>query len=165
MNTSRQPWRKEGKKVKVAIAKEPKKVIKNKKRERSGIPPPFTISTEELYSILEAWLKDGVVVVPECKCEPIEEEKQGPLYYRYYKRFDHHTMDCYALRNIFHGRVTKGDLVIKARKRADPRMCRPEVMMTFFMGRENPMEEEAENMASNSSAPPPLLDEEMVMRI
>ena len=37
--------------------------------------------------------------------------------------------------------------------------------MTFFMGRENPMEEEAENMASNSSAPPPLLDEEMVMRI
>ena len=27
---------------------------------------------------------------------------------------------CYALRNIFHDRVVKGDLVIKARKRANP---------------------------------------------
>ena len=30
--------------------------------------------------------------------------------------------------------------------------------MTFFLGFEDPMEEEAENMASNSSAPPPLVD-------
>mgnify|MGYP000966280483 CR=1 FL=1 len=36
--------------------------------------------------------------------------------------------------------------------------------MTFFMGCEDPMEEEEENMASNSSAPSPLLDEEMVTR-
>ena len=59
----------------------------------------------------------------------------------------------------------KGDLVIKAGKRADPRMRRPKVAMTFFMGREDPIEEEVENIASSSLAPPPLLDEEMVMRI
>ena len=35
-------------------------------------------------------------------------------------------------------------------------MRRPEVAMTFFMGCEDPMEEKVENMASNSSAPPPL---------
>ena len=74
-------------------------------------------------------------------------------------------MDCYALRNIFHDKVAKGDLVVKARKRADPRMRRLEVAMTFFIGREDPMEEEVENMASSSSAPPPLVDEEMVTRI
>ena len=102
--------------------------------------PPFTVSTEELYSILEAWLKDGVMVLPECKHEPIEEEKRSPLYCRYHKRCDHHTMDCYALRNIFHDRVAKGDLVIKAGKRADPRMHRLEVAMTFFIGREDFME-------------------------
>ena len=74
-------------------------------------------------------------------------------------------MDFYALRNIFHDRVAKGDLVIKAGKKEDLRMCRQKVAMTFFMGREDPMEKEAENMASSSSAPPPLLDEEMVTRI
>ena len=37
--------------------------------------------------------------------------------------------------------------------------------MTFFVGREDPKEEEAKNMASSSSTPPPLLDEEMVTRI
>ena len=74
-------------------------------------------------------------------------------------------MDCYALRNIFYDRVAKGDLVIKSRKRANPRMRKPEVAMTFFMGREDPMEEEVENMASSSSASPSLIDEKMIVRI
>ena len=161
----RQSWRRESKKVEVVVVKEPKKVAKNKKREIGSISPPFTVSIKKLYSILEAWLKDGVVVLPECKHEPVEEEKRGLLYCRYHRRCDHHTMDCYALRNIFHDMVAKGDLVIKTGKRFDPRMCRPEVAMTFFMGRKDPMEEEAENMASSSSTPPPLLGEEMVTRI
>ena len=74
-------------------------------------------------------------------------------------------MNRYALRNIFHDRVAKKDLVIKAGKRTDPRMRRLEVTMTFFIGREDPMDKEVENMASSSSAPLPLVDEEMVTRI
>ena len=119
------------------------------------------MSTEELYSILEAWVKNGVVTLPNCNHEPTENEKRNPFYCRYHKRCDHHTMDCYALRNIFHDKVAKGDLVIKARKRADPRMRRAEVAMTFFIGCEYPMEEKANKMASSSSTPPPLVDEEM----
>ena len=92
-----------------------KKVVKGKKRERGSIPPPLTFN-EELYNILEAYIKDGVVVLPECKREPTDEEKRGPLYYKYHRRCDHHTMDCYALRNIFNERVAKGDLVIKGGK-------------------------------------------------
>ena len=91
-------------------------------------------------------MKDGVVTLPECKHEPTEVEKQNPLYYRYHMRCDHHTMDCYALRNIFHDREARGDLVIKAGKKADPRMRRLEVVITFFIGLEDPMEEEMENM-------------------
>ena len=74
-------------------------------------------------------------------------------------------MDCYTLRNIFHDSVAKRDLVIKAGKRVDSRMRRPEVAMTFSMGREDHMEEEVENMASSSSASPSLIDEEMIVRI
>ena len=74
-------------------------------------------------------------------------------------------MDCYDLRNIFHDRLAKGDLVIKAGKKAGSRIRRLEVAMNFFKGREDPVEEEAKNMASSSSAPPPFVDEEMVTRI
>ena len=71
------PWKRESKKVEVAMVEEPKKATKGKKRERerSGIPLPFSVLVEELYSILKAWVKDGVVVLPECKREPTEEEK------------------------------------------------------------------------------------------
>nr|POE85847.1 hypothetical protein CFP56_18196 [Quercus suber] len=165
VSAPRQPWRRENKKVEVVMTEELKKVAKGNKRDKGGIPLPFTVSTEELCSILEVWVKDGVVTLPKCKHKHIEEEKRNPLYCRYHRRCDHHTMDCYALRNIFHYRVAKEDLVIKARKRSDPRMRRPKVAMTFFIGREDPIEEEAENMASSSSAPPSLVDEEMIVRI
>ena len=78
------------------------------------------------------------------------------LYYWYHRRNDHHTMDYYAIRNIFHEKVAKGDLVIKNGKCADQRMHRLEVAMTFFIGCKDPMEEEVENIASSSSAPAPL---------
>ena len=44
MNTPRQPWRRKGKKVEVAVVEESKKAAKGKKRERGSIPPPFTVS-------------------------------------------------------------------------------------------------------------------------
>nr|POE53130.1 hypothetical protein CFP56_13673 [Quercus suber] len=123
----------------------------------SGIPPFFFVSTEELYSILKAWMKDGMVVLPKCKHEPTEEEKQGALYCWYHKRSDNHTMDCYALKNTFHEKVAKVDLVIKNRKCTDQRMHRPKVATTFFTGCDDPMEEEAENMVSSNVALAPLL--------
>ena len=105
------------------------------------------------------------MVLPECKRESTNEEKRGALYYRYHKRSDHHTMDCYALRNIFHEKVAKGDLVIKNVRHTDQRMHRLEVAMTIFIGCEDPMEEEVENVASSSIVPVPLQDEEMTLRI
>lgn len=67
-------------------------------------------------------MKDGVVVLLECKREPTEKEKRGVFYYRYHRRNDHHTMDYYALRNIFYEQVAKGDLVIKNGKCTDQRI-------------------------------------------
>nr|POE45833.1 hypothetical protein CFP56_75819 [Quercus suber] len=118
------------------MVEEPKKATKGRKRERNNILPPFSVSTKEMYSILEAWVKDCVVVLPECKCEPIEEKKRGTLYCRYHRRCDHHTMDCYALRKIFHENMAK-----------------------------DPMEEEAVYKVSSCSVHPPLHNEEMSLRI
>ena len=68
-NATRQPWKWESKNVEVVVVEEPKKTTKGKKREKSSIPLPFSVSAEELYRILEAWVKDRVVVLPECKRE------------------------------------------------------------------------------------------------
>ena len=35
------------------MVKEQKKAAKGRKRENSGIPPPFSISAKELYNILD----------------------------------------------------------------------------------------------------------------
>ena len=110
-------------------------------------------------------MKDGVVVLPECKCEPIEEEKQGALYCRYHKRSDHYTMDCYTLRNIFHENVAKCDLVIKNGKRTNQMMHKPKVVIASFIGCEDPIKEEAGSLASSSATPLSLQDEEMALRI
>ena len=72
-----------------------------------------------------------MVVLPKCKREPTKEEKLGTLYSRYHRRSDQHTMDCYALRNIFREKVAKSDLVIKNGKHMDVRMHTLEVAMTF----------------------------------
>jgi len=42
VSAPRQPWRKENKKVEVVVTEEPKKVAKGKKRDRGGMPSPFT---------------------------------------------------------------------------------------------------------------------------
>ena len=60
------------------MVEEPKTVAKDKKKERGSIPH-FTVSTEELNSVLEAWVKDGVVVLPKCKHEPTNEKNEVHL--------------------------------------------------------------------------------------
>ena len=63
------------------MVEEPKKAARaRRERERGSIPPPFTVSIEELYGILEAWLKDGVVVLLECKPESTDEENLVDAY-------------------------------------------------------------------------------------
>ena len=165
MSTPKHSWKQESKNTEIVVVEETKKVTKDKKSERNGIPPPFFVSTKELYNILKAWVKDGVVVLLGCKCKPTEEEKQGALYCRYHRRSDHYTMDCYAMRKIFHENVAKCDLVIKNGKCTDQRMHRPKVAITSFIGCEDPIEEEAGSLARNSAALPPLQDEEMALRI
>ena len=43
VSTPRQSWRREGKKVEVALVEEPKKVVKNKKREREVVFPVLSL--------------------------------------------------------------------------------------------------------------------------
>ena len=53
VSASRQPWRTENK-VEVAMTEKPTKIAKRKKRDRGGIPLPFTVSTVSTLG-LEKW--------------------------------------------------------------------------------------------------------------
>ena len=53
VSASRQPWRTENK-VEVAMTEKPTKIAKGKKRDRGGIPLPFTVSTVSTLG-LEKW--------------------------------------------------------------------------------------------------------------
>ena len=53
VSASRQPWRTEIK-VEVAMTEKPTKIAKGKKRDRGGIPLPFTVSTVSTLG-LEKW--------------------------------------------------------------------------------------------------------------
>ena len=104
-----------------------------------------------------------MVVLLECKWEPIEEKKRGALYCQYHRRSDRNTIDYYALRNIFYEKVAKGDLIIENGKCTNQRMSTLEVAMTFFVKCDDLIEEEGENMASSNVAFVPLQDEEMTL--
>nr|POF03390.1 hypothetical protein CFP56_60579 [Quercus suber] len=95
------------------------------------------IIIKELYSILDAWVKDGVVVLLECKREPERRKSE----------------------------VAKGDLVIKNGKRVDQRMHILEIAMKSFIGYEDLMKDEAVSATNSSFTPPPMQDEKMALRI
>ena len=42
----KQFWKRDSKKIETAVVEETKKVTKGRKQERSGIPPPFSVSAE-----------------------------------------------------------------------------------------------------------------------
>ena len=75
-SVSKQSWKRESKKIKATMVEETKKAMQSRKRERSGIPHSFSLSVEKLYSILDTWIKDRVVVLLPCKHKPIEEEAE-----------------------------------------------------------------------------------------
>lgn len=68
--------------------------------------------------------------------------------------------------SIFHEKVAKGKLVLKnVAELTKQRMHRPEVVMTFFISNEDPIEDEAGSITTISSMVPPAHSEEMALKI
>jgi hypothetical protein len=88
----------------------------NNKRKKSNErsfeepPPPVPYTLEEMMAILNKWVADGIVKLPEISKKVTEEDKKNPKF-RYFHQYVHHsTADCWTLRRKFHEKIQDGTL-------------------------------------------------------
>ena len=75
-------------------------------------PPEFPCKAEKVIALVEAWIQDGSLELPEIDRLPIAEDKIHPRYYCYHRKTTHPTMVCYTLRRIFDKRLKRGEIIL-----------------------------------------------------
>uniref|UniRef100_A0A2N9I4R3 Integrase catalytic domain-containing protein n=2 Tax=Pentapetalae TaxID=1437201 RepID=A0A2N9I4R3_FAGSY len=68
-------------------------------------PPPVPCTREEMITILNKWVADGVIQLPDVQEEATEEEKKSSKYCHYHRSTKHSITDCWTLRRKFHARI------------------------------------------------------------
>jgi hypothetical protein len=85
---------------------------RNKSNERSfeEPPPPVPCTLEEMMAILNKWVANGIVKLPEISKKVIEEDKKNPKFCYFHQYVHHSTADCWTLRRKFHEKIQDGTL-------------------------------------------------------
>ncbi|PON49129.1 hypothetical protein PanWU01x14_232150 [Parasponia andersonii] len=75
------------------------------------IPLEIPLDKKKLETLVKAWIEDGQL--KECPVDklPTQEEKRNPRYYLYHSKVAHSTTDYYAIRRLYHLKVSKGEIV------------------------------------------------------
>ncbi|OVA16165.1 hypothetical protein BVC80_8929g29 [Macleaya cordata] len=119
-------------------------------------PPPYPCSLEEVLNILNAWIRNKEIQLPNVRREPTAEDKRNPTYCHYYRHVNHPTGECRSLKWFFARKVATGELdIAKESVQAVERQPFPEhhhhVRMisqhnnAAITTEEHPVEEEAQN--------------------
>uniref|UniRef100_A0A2N9GXZ1 Peptidase A2 domain-containing protein n=1 Tax=Fagus sylvatica TaxID=28930 RepID=A0A2N9GXZ1_FAGSY len=88
----------------------------NNKRKKSNErsfeepPPPVPCTLEEMMAILNKWVADGIVKLPEISKKATEEDKKNPKFCYFHQYVHHSTADCWTLRRKFHEKIQDGTL-------------------------------------------------------
>jgi hypothetical protein len=85
---------------------------RKKSNERSFEEPPPSVpcTLEEIMAILNKWVVDGIVKLPEISKKVIEEDKKNPKFCYFHQYVHHSTADCWTLRRKFHEKIQDGTL-------------------------------------------------------
>uniref|UniRef100_A0A2N9IMP1 Integrase catalytic domain-containing protein n=1 Tax=Fagus sylvatica TaxID=28930 RepID=A0A2N9IMP1_FAGSY len=73
-------------------------------------PPPVPCTLEEMMAILNKWVADGIVKLPEISKKATEEDKKNPKFCYFHQYVHHSTADCWTLRRKFHEKIQDGTL-------------------------------------------------------
>ncbi|GLT25910.1 hypothetical protein SLA2020_010090 [Shorea laevis] len=74
-----------------------------KRRDRAtASPPPIPLIVEELDVLLDQWITDSAITLPQLHRKPNDDDKRNPKYCRYHHFVHHATMDYFSLRRIYH---------------------------------------------------------------
>uniref|UniRef100_A0A2N9EWH9 Retrotransposon gag domain-containing protein n=1 Tax=Fagus sylvatica TaxID=28930 RepID=A0A2N9EWH9_FAGSY len=88
----------------------------NNKRKKSNersfdeAPPPVPCTLEEMKVILDKWVADGIIKLPEAQKKATEEDKKNPKFCYFHRYVHHSTADCWTLRRKFHEKIQDGTL-------------------------------------------------------
>ena len=89
--------------------------INNKRKKSTEIPfeePPSLVpcTLEEIIAILNKWLADGIIKLPEAPKKVTEEDKKNPKFCYFHQYIHHFKADCWTLRRKFHEKIQDGTL-------------------------------------------------------
>uniref|UniRef100_A0A2N9GMU2 RNA-directed DNA polymerase n=1 Tax=Fagus sylvatica TaxID=28930 RepID=A0A2N9GMU2_FAGSY len=73
-------------------------------------PPPVPCTLEEIMAILDKWVADGIIKLPEVSKKATEEDKKNPKFCYFHQYVHHSTADCWTLRRKFHEKIQDGTL-------------------------------------------------------
>uniref|UniRef100_A0A2N9HCW8 Integrase catalytic domain-containing protein n=1 Tax=Fagus sylvatica TaxID=28930 RepID=A0A2N9HCW8_FAGSY len=73
-------------------------------------PPPVPCTLEEMMAILDKWVANGIVKLPEISKKVTEEDKKNPKFCYFHQYVHHSTADCWTLRRKFHEKIQDGTL-------------------------------------------------------
>jgi hypothetical protein len=65
---------------------------------------------EEMMAILNKWVADGIIKLPEAPKKATEEDKKNPKFCYFHQYVHHSTADCWTLRRKFHEKIQDGTL-------------------------------------------------------
>uniref|UniRef100_A0A2N9EPF1 Reverse transcriptase domain-containing protein n=1 Tax=Fagus sylvatica TaxID=28930 RepID=A0A2N9EPF1_FAGSY len=95
-------------------------------------PPPLVpCTTEEMIAILNKWVADGIVKLPEAPKKATEEDKKNPKFCHFHQYIHHSTVDCWTLQRKFHEKIQERTLELpQARNANDADMDEPAATST-----------------------------------
>jgi hypothetical protein len=73
-------------------------------------PPPVPCTLEEMVAILNRWVADGIIKLPEAPRKATEEDKKNQKFCYFHQYIHHSTVDCWTLRRKFHEKIQDGTL-------------------------------------------------------
>ena len=94
----------------------------NNKRKKSSErsfkepPPPIPCTLEEMMAILNKWIADGIIKLPEAQKKATEEDKKNPKFCYFHQYVHHSTAGCWTLRRKFHEKIQDGTLELPQAK-------------------------------------------------
>jgi hypothetical protein len=136
----------------------------NNKRKKSNErsfeepPPPVPCTLEEIMAILNKWVADGVVKLPEVSKKATKEDKKNPKFCYFHQYVHHSTANCWTLRRKFHEKIQDGTLELpqaKQKVHIDPFLKHKDRAVVSIVIHGNASDADMDEPASASSAMTP----------
>uniref|UniRef100_A0A2N9H6T6 Integrase catalytic domain-containing protein n=1 Tax=Fagus sylvatica TaxID=28930 RepID=A0A2N9H6T6_FAGSY len=143
------PW------IVMPIMKKQKKSIERPFKEPPSLVP-YTL--EEMIAILNKWVADGIIKLPEAPKKATEEDKKNPKFCYFHQYIHHSTVDCWTLQRKFHEKIQDRTLELpqaQQKVHTDPLLKHKDKAVVSVFIHENASDADMDEPAATSTAMTP----------